>query len=457
MAKLTLTDVSAGYLSVATYNANNVLLEAALENTLSRDGTSPNTMSANLDLNSNKAVNLTDGTNAQDAVTKAQLDASVATPEGTAVKSTGVTDGYVLTADGANASAWEAIPVQVHEGTAIISTGVTDGYVLTADGADAAAWEAIPAPAGTAVTAVGVTDGYVLTADGANAAAWEAVPSGGAPEGTSVLSTGPVTDGYVLTADGAGAAAWEAATGGLSDVVSDLTPQLGGDLDLNTSDITGTGNLTHTGNITTTGNIDTLVGDIEASNTIGKMTVVQSGGSADYKKWSVGYATGNQLYFPRLLSDADVAGGYGFRFSRVGTATGEATFGGTYLSMSDKYIIATELRDYSVSKQSETSATATITTSYADGQALEITLTESITTWTWSNLPASDRYGEVVIKFIQHASGAYTVAWGGMGTVLWPGGTAPVMPTGNAEVMIVSLKTWDGGTTWYGDASLDYS
>ena len=456
MAKLTLTDVSAGYLSVATYNANNVLLEAALENTLSRDGTSPNTMSANLDLNSNKAVNLTDGTNAQDAVTKAQLDASVATPEGTAVKSTGVTDGYVLTADGANASAWEAIPVQVHEGTAIISTGVTDGFVLTADGANAGAWEAIPAPAGTAVTAVGVTDGFVLTADGANAAAWEAVPSGGAPEGTSVLSTGPVTDGYVLTADGAGAAAWEVLPAvGIANVVEDTTPQLGGDLDLNSSDITGTGNINYTGDLTHTGAL-TTTGDIEASNTIGKMTVVQSGGSVDYKKWSVGYATGNQLYFPRLLSDADVAGGYGFRFSRVGTTTGEATFGGTYLSMADKYIIAAELRDYSVSKQSETSAAATITTSYNGGQAIEITLTESITTWSLSQLPASDRFGEMIIKFIQHASGAYTVAWGGI-TVLWPGGTAPVMPTGNAEVMIVSLKTFDGGTTYYGDASLDYS
>ena len=28
------------------------------------------------------------------------------------------------------------------EGTAVLSTGVTDGYVLTADGADGAAWEA---------------------------------------------------------------------------------------------------------------------------------------------------------------------------------------------------------------------------------------------------------------------------------------------------------------------------
>jgi len=41
------------------------------------------------------------------------------------------------------------------------------------------------------------------------------------------------TDGYVLTADGTGGVAWEAATGGVSDIVSDTTPQLGGPLDVN--------------------------------------------------------------------------------------------------------------------------------------------------------------------------------------------------------------------------------
>ena len=36
----------------------------------------------------------------------------------------------------------------------------------------------------------------------------------------------------------------------ITDVVSDTTPQLGGDLDLNSNDITGTGNLNFTGNVT---------------------------------------------------------------------------------------------------------------------------------------------------------------------------------------------------------------
>lgn len=44
--------------AVNTINGNNTLIENALENTLSRDGTSPNSMQANIDMNSNRLLNL---------------------------------------------------------------------------------------------------------------------------------------------------------------------------------------------------------------------------------------------------------------------------------------------------------------------------------------------------------------------------------------------------------------
>ena len=61
MAKVTLANV--GSLSnetsaIATINGNSDLIEAAFENTLSRDGTTPNTMSADIDLNSNDLLNI---------------------------------------------------------------------------------------------------------------------------------------------------------------------------------------------------------------------------------------------------------------------------------------------------------------------------------------------------------------------------------------------------------------
>lgn len=58
MAKLTLTDEASGYQTTTQRNANYTAIEAAIENTLSRDGSSPNSMLANLDMNSNQLINL---------------------------------------------------------------------------------------------------------------------------------------------------------------------------------------------------------------------------------------------------------------------------------------------------------------------------------------------------------------------------------------------------------------
>lgn len=62
MSKLTLSDVSSilgnPTSAASTINANATLIETALENTLSRDGTSPNEMNDDLDMNSNRILNL---------------------------------------------------------------------------------------------------------------------------------------------------------------------------------------------------------------------------------------------------------------------------------------------------------------------------------------------------------------------------------------------------------------
>ena len=61
MAKLTLTDLANltnQTTALTQINANGALIEAALENTLSRDGTTPNTMSAALDMNSKDILNV---------------------------------------------------------------------------------------------------------------------------------------------------------------------------------------------------------------------------------------------------------------------------------------------------------------------------------------------------------------------------------------------------------------
>lgn len=68
--------------------------------------------------------------------------------------------------------------------------------------------------------------------------------------------TYPTSDGtanQVLVTNGSGTLSFaNAAGGGLSDVVDDTTPQLGGNLDLNSNDITGTGNIDITGTVNVT-------------------------------------------------------------------------------------------------------------------------------------------------------------------------------------------------------------
>lgn len=58
ITKLTLLDFGSDYQSKQNLNANNAAIRTAFDNTLSRDGTSPNQMTANLDMNSNRILNL---------------------------------------------------------------------------------------------------------------------------------------------------------------------------------------------------------------------------------------------------------------------------------------------------------------------------------------------------------------------------------------------------------------
>lgn len=77
MAKLTLQPVTSGFASTDRLNANFEAIEAALENTLSRDGSAPNQMEAELDMNSRKITNLAAGENNNDAVNYGQLISTV--------------------------------------------------------------------------------------------------------------------------------------------------------------------------------------------------------------------------------------------------------------------------------------------------------------------------------------------------------------------------------------------
>lgn len=87
-----LTNLQSEVAAVTTINNNNTLITQAIENTISRDGTLPNAMNSNLDMNSNKIINLPDAYTDQEPVTYGQYVAGI-----TAVNSGVVVDGaYIL-------------------------------------------------------------------------------------------------------------------------------------------------------------------------------------------------------------------------------------------------------------------------------------------------------------------------------------------------------------------------
>jgi len=57
MSKVTLNDIASGFASIAALNANFSAIEDGFENTLSRDGTTPNQMNADLDMNGHRILN----------------------------------------------------------------------------------------------------------------------------------------------------------------------------------------------------------------------------------------------------------------------------------------------------------------------------------------------------------------------------------------------------------------
>lgn len=77
MSKLTLNNVGNlidATTAATTINDNSAAIVAAMENTLSRDGTSPNQMESDLDMNSNKILNLPKATSDTEPLRKKEFD-----------------------------------------------------------------------------------------------------------------------------------------------------------------------------------------------------------------------------------------------------------------------------------------------------------------------------------------------------------------------------------------------
>lgn len=82
------------------------------------------------------------------------------------------------------------------------------------------------------------------------------------------------------------------------------------------------------------------------------------------------------------------------------------------------------------------------------GSYFTLTLTENVTSITFSNAPGSG-YGQTIMLRITQAASAKTVAW--PASFKWEG-TAADVSTGPGAVDLLALTTMDNGSTW--DATL---
>ena len=115
------------------------------------------------------------------------------------------------------------------------------------------------------------TAGQILSTDGNGTLSW-VNDSAGNPDGSNGQvqfndngTFGAIPDGtagQVLKSNGAGVApSFQTDASGIAAVVDDTTPQLGGNLDLNGNDITGTGNINYTGALNASGSTIKLDGN----------------------------------------------------------------------------------------------------------------------------------------------------------------------------------------------------
>ena len=135
--KPTVSTITSGHASITSLNANFVALRDAFDNTLSRDGSSPNTMSADIDLNGNDITNvntITDstGTDVVAAVTTLKNQA--------ATSATNAANSATASATSASASASSATDAQGSEDEAEAWAQKIDGEAVSSEGYSAKAW-----------------------------------------------------------------------------------------------------------------------------------------------------------------------------------------------------------------------------------------------------------------------------------------------------------------------------
>ena len=289
------------------------------------------------------------------------------------------------------------------------------------------------------------------------------VSVGGSATASVAVSGGTATFALGIPTGATGATG--PAGGGLAEVSSDSSPQLGGPLDVVTHDIVTTSNrdielAPHgTGKTVLKGNTNpgTIVLNCE-SNSHGQ-TIIAQPHSASVTNTLTLPAGGDQTLVgtagATFTGDVTIPEGDLILGSTTVTALGAelnyldiATLG---LSQASKVVTAdangviTLDNGFSEEYGAVTSSSNAIAINLRTANNFSHTLTEN-TTISFANPAASGKVSAFTLKVIQ-ASSAKSITW--HSSIKWAGDEAPTLSTGNGNVDVFTGYTVDGGTNYY--------
>ena len=300
----------------------------------------------------------------------------------------------------------------------VTSTSITDGTIVNADISSSAAIAISKLDGVTATnTELNILDGVTSTTaelnilDGVTATATELNLLDGVTATTAELN-------YV---DGVTSNVQTQLNAKLADVVSDTSPQLGGNLDMNGQDIVTTSNANlelapnGTGKVVVKGNDNQGAIVLNCENNSHGITIQSAPHSAG-ASYTVKLPDTLGLTNASALVTSDANGVVSFDNGTIEEST------------------------------AITSSSNAATINLRDGNVFTHTLSENVT-YTFSNPAASGRASAFILKVTQDSS-ARTITW--PTSVDWASATAPTLTATNAGVDVFAFLTVDGGTTYYG-------
>jgi hypothetical protein len=350
--------------------------------------------------------------------------------------------------------------VEISTGTGASKVNIDDGdfKIIFADGSDEVISLTDDLTASSVKITGGAIDGTPIGATTSSTAVFSSVDvNAGTVDGTVIGGTTPAAadfTAFTVNAAGSTFTVSPASAGTLNNVVvGGVTAAAGTFTTVNGTDVTASGNLQVDGNITLgSDDADTVTFNADiASSLVPSVETLDLG--AVGSEWRDLYITGTANIDSLVADTVDVNGGTVDGVTIGGVTPGDATFN----TMTATTVNATTINASNFYESSDSptfnigASTFTCDANTASLFYCSHNATGNIE-FIFTNVPASGSVYSATIIHNYYGASPRTGTSTYPGTTLWPNGTQPAEP-GPGESDLITLFTYDGGTTWYAGLS----